>query len=194
MNDHVLVMFDNSRDLGKWYDQKYTEMGSGWSIPKEEALRLIQWAGFSLNQKKLLDIGSGDGDFISHIYDNFDCTGIDLSEVGVNFANNKGLQAKFEVMDIEQNSFKDEEFDYLTSIGSIEHVIDLDHALAECHRIVKDGGLFLCMVPNELWLYMDQPQEQTHTDEEWSEYFKRAGFEVIKMVRRSDLTDFLLKK
>jgi|SRR5581483_11259193 len=192
---HTLIKFDNSKDLGDWYNQKYTEMGGGWKIPKDEALRLMEWAGIPKDRtKRLLDIGSGDGDFIGHVADYAKCMGIDLSSVGVELASRMPVDAYFEVADIEDTGYASGVFDWLTSIGSIEHVINLPVALDECYRLLKDDGKFLCLVPNELWGYLDQPQEQTHTDEEWAKLFEAAGFIIEKVNRRNDLTDFLLKK
>lgn len=196
MNDgHRLIKFENSTGLAEWYNDKYTEMGGGWKIPKEEALRLIDWADFEAHRvKSLLDIGCGDGDFLWHVGDLFDSDGIDLSSVGIGIAKKNVAFANFFVLDIEKSGFADNAFDYLASIGSIEHVVHLDVALKECYRIMKSDGKFLCLVPNELWTHMDQPQEQTHTDEEWIKLFNAAGFQVIKHNRRNDLTDFLLIK
>jgi len=194
-DSHTLIQFNNSKDLGNWYDQKYTEMGGGWKIPQEEAIRLMAWADMTPDKEKtLLDIGCGDGDFLKHIHNYAKCTGIDLSSVGIEFATRMGIDAIFEVNNIENTGYAPRSFDYLTSIGSIEHVIDLDIALKECFRLLKRDGKFLCMVPNELWKYLDQPQEQTHTDQEWKIFFINAGFIIKKVNRRSDLTDFLLTK
>lgn len=191
---HNLVRFNNSADLGTWYDNKYTEMDGGWKVGQEEALRLIEWAGFEKDGKTLLDIGCGDGDFISHITSYFKCTGIDLSAKAIEFATKRGILATFEVKDIENTTYPIWAFKYLTSIGSIEHVINLDKALSECYRIIEPGGRFLCMVPNERWQHFDQPQEQTHTDREWQKLFEKAGFITHAINRRGDLTDFLLLK
>jgi ubiquinone/menaquinone biosynthesis C-methylase UbiE len=191
----ALIMFDNSKDLGAWYDKKYTEMGGGWKVGAEEANRLIDWAKLERGTgKSLLDIGCGDGDFLSHIYPDFICEGIDLSNVGIEFCRARGIGVTFWVQDIEQAFCKPERYDYLTSIGSIEHVVDLGKALARCYKILKPGGVFLVLAPNELWKYEDQPQEQTHTDEEWVELFEKAGFECTKQQRRADLTDFVFVK
>ena len=193
-----MITFDNSTQLGEWYDKKYTEMGGGWKVGKEEALRLIKWAGFQSNiNSQLLDIGCGDGDFISHIDDKFTCIGIELSEVAWKLCKARRLNAYFYHQDIETISphiFRDGRFDYITSIGSIEHCLDIDLALRNCHRILRDSGKFLVLVPNELWPHQDQPQEQTHTDKEWPKIFGQAGFIVAKVNRRNDLTDFLLVK
>jgi SAM-dependent methyltransferase len=169
-------------------------MGGGWKCGEEEANRLVDWAGFKKGKDKLLlDLGSGDGDFLLHLQDQFTCIGIDLSTVGVDFAKKSAVNAEFHVADIETYQHLPL-FDYLATIGSIEHVIDLDRALKNCYKLLKDDGLFLALVPNELWIYEDQPQEQTHTDEEWAALFTKAGFKVMKQNRRSDLTDFLLSK
>ena len=186
----------NTKSIAEWYDNKYTEMNGGWKIGQDEALRLIEWAEFGHAFKYiLLDIGCGDGDFVSYISDKFWCIGIDLSEVGIKYASDRGIKSSmFEVADIETLDYPNGYFDYLTSIGSIEHVENIDRALKSCFDLLIEGGKFLCMVPNELWIHKDQPSEQTHTDEEWTELFKKAGFKVLKVNRRNDLTDFLLTK
>lgn len=38
--------------------------------------------------------------------------------------------------------FKDESFDAILSVATLEHVDDLDKFLRECHRVLKPGGVF----------------------------------------------------
>jgi ubiquinone/menaquinone biosynthesis C-methylase UbiE len=197
METHELTKFKNSKDLGKWYDQKYTEMGGGWKVGQEEALRIIDWAEFAVDSgMDLLDIGCGDGDFIYYVCKYFQCWGIDLSAVGIKHAEKLELWpgTAFTVEDIEDTNFVSESFNYLTSLGSIEHCISIPKALAQCYRIMKNDGKFFVLVPNELWQHFDQPQETTHTDKEWAKLFTDAGFKIVKKNRRQDLTDFLLVK
>lgn len=192
-----LIQFDNTRDLANWYDQKYQDMGGGWKIPEEEAVRLIKWAGIKKDKtKSLLDIGCGQGHFVSIANRYVRAGGIDLSRVVIKMAKETFPEMAFEVDDIEMELPTEVlgVLDYLTSIGSIEHCIDMKTALENCHKLLKPNGKFLVLVPNELWVHMDQPQEQTHTDEEWEDIFNDAGFIVTKSNRHNDLTDFLLVK
>ncbi len=199
MSARSLIQFEKTEDLAAWYDQKYTEMGGGWSCPPEESNRLLDWAGIEVDKKKiLLDIGCGEGHFWEEASKRVFAMGIDISEVILKKAYSRYPaqlgKFTFQKVNIENTVFTSGHFDYLTSIGSIEHVINLDAALDECYRILNPKGKFLCLVPNELWPHMDQPQEQTHTDEGWTAIFKKAGFKIEKFNRRSDLTDFLLTK
>jgi cyclopropane fatty-acyl-phospholipid synthase-like methyltransferase len=196
---HQMVRFDNSKDLGKWYDEKYTEMGGGWKIGEEGANKILDWIGVKPGSEGLLlDVGSGDGDFVRTSAQRIRSIGIDLSSVGVEYAVefSKAMgqkDAEFLVADIEQYQHMPT-FDYITSLGSIEHCIHIHLALLSCFNNLKDNGLFYVLVPNEAWQHFDQPQETTHTDEEWTTLFTDAEFKVIDQKRNNDLSEFLLRK
>lgn len=195
MDTHKLIKFDNTADLADWYDKKYIEMGGGWQIPREEAVRLIEWAEIDVEPtKSLLDVGCGHGYFTNFADEYVMATGIDISKTIITYARATFPETQFIKLDIEATLWPDHMFDYITSIGSIEHCINLDSALVECYRLLKNDGKFLVLVPNEQWQHFDQPQETTFTDYEWSRLFDACGFKVIKQNRRQDLTDFLLIK
>ncbi len=197
MNDtHQLIRFDNSKELGSWYDQKYTEMGSGWKIGEAGANAILDWMGINEDTTGLLlDVGSGDGDFILTASKRIPCIGIDLSQVGVDYSNNMKLEnTVFLVQDIETYQLLSPVFNYITSLGSIEHCIHIDVALNRVYSNLRDEGIFYILVPNEGWQHFDQPQETTHTDEEWIELFTAAGFKVKEQKRNNDLSEFLLVK
>lgn len=190
-----LIQFDNTKDLASWYDQKYTEMGGGWSMMPETANEILEFIGITLPQptKTLLDVGCGEGYFVQHVSSNFfKCVGIDISEVIVKKAQDRSPNDLFLAQDIETMSAIIK-FDYITSVGSIEHCIDVNKALKKVKALLNEGGLFYALVPNEEWLHMDQPQEQTHADEEWTEMFTQAGFSIVKQRRNRDLSEFLLQ-
>lgn len=195
MNGHILEQFNNSEDLGKWYNGQYTAMGDGWDCPRDAALWYINFAEILKDSsKELLDLGSGAGHFIKTAQEFVLCTGIELSTVGLDMARARVPGAKWMQVDMESMPFQDGQFNYITSIGSVEHVIHIYKALAEIHRVLKDDGRLFCWVPNEKWLYQDQPHEQTHTDEEWLEIFDNAGFKSIKLEDRGDCTAILFIK
>jgi len=51
--------------------------------------------------------------------------------------------------------FPDAHFDVVASLCVLEHVIDVDHVLAELHRVLKAGGTFVIMGPN--WSGLNNP-------------------------------------
>ncbi len=193
---HQMIRFDNSVDLGKWYDQKYTEMGDGWECPREAALSYLEFMGIVDKQdnKTLLDVGCGAGHFIQTAQEFVDCLGIDLSYVAIHKAQERCPQSTFAIGNIEIHELGSERFDYITSVGSIEHCIDINAALWMIQRKLKDDGVFYALVPNEAWQHFDQPQETTHTDEEWETIFKHGGFKTVKFRRNGDISEFLLRR
>lgn len=100
-------------------------------------------------QAKVLDIGCGDGQKtlkfqkkigIEKIY------GIDGVTERLVAAKNRGvetIQANLE----KKWPFKDSTFDVLVSNQVIEHVVDLDNFISECHRILKHNGY--CVISTE---------------------------------------------
>ena len=48
--------------------------------------------------------------------------------------------------------FPDGAFDYVTSLGSLEHYRRIDQGLREMARVLKPDGLACIMVPNVFWL------------------------------------------
>ena len=78
-------------------------------------------------------------------------TGIDISEVVVKRAienfQQRGLKARFVQGDIRDLPFSDNEFDYLYTMGTIEHVPDPERAIKEIHRVLKPGGVAVIGVP-----------------------------------------------
>lgn len=98
---------------------------------------------------KLLDIGCGrpcgcmeDGAFIRFM--GFG-TGLDVKDCGGGFDFQKG-----DLMDMR---FADGSFDVVVAMEVLEHVTDLDIALSNIHRVLRDDGVFIMSTPNNniLW-------------------------------------------
>jgi len=53
------------------------------------------------------------------------------------------------VSDLRSIAFADESFDYLYSMGTIEHFREYYHALKECFRVLRKGGIAIIGVPNK---------------------------------------------
>jgi ubiquinone/menaquinone biosynthesis C-methylase UbiE len=102
---------------------------------------------------KLLDIACGLGDLLYFASQRqLDCYGIDLSIVAVKAARTRAPLAKITEGNAEILDFADETFDYVTSIGSLEHLLDPGKGLVEIRRVLKWGGYALILVPNSYYL------------------------------------------
>jgi 2-polyprenyl-3-methyl-5-hydroxy-6-metoxy-1,4-benzoquinol methylase len=104
-------------------------------------------------EKKLLDIGCGNGVFIDDMNDlGWTTTGIDFDGDAVDYCLKKGLNAK--KGDLKGLSFPSESFDVITLNHVIEHLYDPAEVLQECFRILKPGGEVVITTPNaQSWMF-----------------------------------------
>jgi ubiquinone/menaquinone biosynthesis C-methylase UbiE len=102
-------------------------------------------------EKKILDFACGNGE--NGIYASSfgsECIGIDISPEGVENANknakkyNVDNRCKFIEMDGENMTFDDNTFDLGVEYGALHHV-DLDLALSELSRVLKNKGKMMCI-------------------------------------------------
>jgi SAM-dependent methyltransferase len=99
------------------------------------------------SQKKILDLGCGNGRIGALFVENNEVFGIDFSESAIAEAKKRGIKAR--VGDISSRlPFDDETFDTALLIEVIEHVFDPLFLLQESYRILKKGGTLLCAIPN----------------------------------------------
>ena len=188
--------------MGEWYDQKYKEMNGAWVTPAEDCNkwldRIMKWVwimkGTEVYQPTLLDIGCGGGHFIEQAEKRCGCTGIELSFEGIGETIRRVKSDSTEILksDIEKTEFIDGEFDIITSIGTLEHVIDIPKALKEIHRILANDGIFYLYAPNELWDYTDQPNEVTMSKDEWMILLK--DFKLLEFEKVGQNNLYILKK
>jgi tocopherol O-methyltransferase len=119
--------------------------------PKEKAqLQLIEHLALLAEVKRgadILDIGCGfgaSGIYLAKHY-NATVTGITISSVQVEMANQAALRerfdAKFLLMDAEAMDFQ-KQFDVLWSVESISHYQDLQGFFASAAKLLKPGGTF----------------------------------------------------
>lgn len=101
--------------------------------------------------KRILDFACGNGE--NGIYAaslGAECIGIDISPEGIANANQNAEKfrvaerAKFVVMDGENMTFDDNEFDLAVEYGALHHV-DLEAALSELGRVLKPQGRMICV-------------------------------------------------
>lgn len=97
--------------------------------------------------QNILDIGCGDGTFLSQIkHKNINLHGVDFSEFQLQKAQ-KIAQTK--QCDLEQGiPHKDNSFDIIYCAEVIEHVHNPDFLLEECNRILKQDGYIILSTPN----------------------------------------------
>jgi SAM-dependent methyltransferase len=98
---------------------------------------------------KALDYACGDGLFTFQMAEaGADVFGIDISPVSVSNAareaEERGIPAKFSVMDCENLEFADNTFD-LINVSGVLHHLDVKRAYSEMARVLKPTGTILCV-------------------------------------------------
>lgn len=122
-----------------------------YSITEASNDCIDKWLSKNVLDKKTLDYGCGNGKSSIKMAQlgAKEVWGIDISDVSIQNAlketKNEGLfeKIKYQVMDAEQTSFKNESFDIIYESGTLHH-LDLKKAYFELSRILKKDGKMLC--------------------------------------------------
>ena len=157
------------------------------SLALKRKLNLIN--SFSTEEKKLLDIGCGTGDFLQTIQqDNWMVSGIEPDENARQIANSKTNNV---VSDIDQMTlFESHSFDVITLWHVLEHLPNLDEQISMLKRLLKKKGSLVIAVPNfksfdanyykEFWAAYDVPRHLWHFDKD--AISKLFGAEKMRLV------------
>lgn len=195
----VEITHKNVASLQAEYDQLYRE------APIRDEDRAYAWIARQIfktcpNATSMLDVACGGGYFLREMSCLYPVSasfhGIDLSSEALKIARQEFPKANYALSVAENMPFEPKSFDVVTCLGSLEHFLNIEQALAESKRILKPGGIFLAMVPNIMW-YQDilsvlltqnrKSRNQTHelfaSYEEWKEMLEAAGFKIVKALK-----------
>lgn len=97
---------------------------------------------------KVLDVGCGDGKFISML--GGDVRGIDNDSRGIAFAKLINPSGTYEVVDGKRIPYADKTFDRVFLIETLEHIppSEITELIKEINRVLKDDGKFIITVPS----------------------------------------------
>lgn len=105
-------------------------------------------------QKVVLDVACGVGYGSYHLIKTGArrVSGVDISKDAIAYAKTHYADPKvgFIVGDATKLPFPDKSFDVIVSFETIEHVREYEKYLAECKRVLKEGGVFICSSPNKV--------------------------------------------
>lgn len=100
-----------------------------------------------LCQKRVLEIGCGDGvASMNALHEGAYVTAIDISPKSIDFLIEQAKEAQLDhhldarVMDAHQLEFANNSFDLVIGNGILHHLSDLDRAMCEIKRVLKDTG------------------------------------------------------
>lgn len=138
-----------ANEFNQWHDRgRADSMENEHIIAVEAALKEMNISG----DMKTLDIGCGNGYttrlIAKLISEKGKATGIDISENMIKTAKEKSLSIKnteFLVANFLNLPFEDNFFDIIISVESIYYAEDLNKALKEIKRVLKQKGKFYCI-------------------------------------------------
>ena len=159
-------------------------------ISLKRKLKLIN--SFSSNEKKLLDVGCGTGDFLQIAQKNkWTVSGIEPNEKARTIANTKTSNSVFEVdylLKIKPNSFN-----VITLWHVLEHLPKLDEHISILKSLLKPEGTLIIAVPNynsydakyykEFWAAYDAPRHLWHfSQSSVSKLVEKEKMKVVKIL------------
>jgi ubiquinone/menaquinone biosynthesis C-methylase UbiE len=150
----------------------------------EEMLQLIRQ--FKENGR-LLDVGCSYGFLVNKASKHFESYGIDISSFAVKKSKEhcKGSVSRASAVNL---PFKDESFDVMTLVDTLEHIPDYKECLKDVVRTLKKRGILLLQLPNPLiWAHICARiglDDETHMNnfrlEQWQRILLENGFKIEK--------------
>ena len=136
-------------------------------------LEFLKCPAISKN-KKLLDLGSGEGSFVSVCKDyNINAFALDAYSHKIDF-------------ELDKIPFESNQFDFITLTSVIEHIKSPKNLLIEIRRVLNKDGYLIITTPNFKYshkIFFDDPTHvKPYTNKSIVKILNFYGFEVIKTV------------
>lgn len=195
------------RNINKYSPKLFgvPERKLSWYAPAAYSLRscLTEFWGV---KGKVLDIGCAAGQTtltLKRQRPDLEFWGIDPMEEAIETAQRTCPDIEFKAAPAEKLPFKDNFFDAAISIAVLEHVDDPQKAVTEAFRVLKPGGIFFSITPQEkskvalpgllgprIWRLTEKyfGHKSQFTAKDLVDLFQKTGFKVEKVY----FSDFLI--
>ena len=177
--------------IKNWYDYEYAKNPNRFIRNWKSYNRFISPINPDKG-KKLLDVACGMGGLLKAARERgLASFGLDISREGIVLAAKLNGCRKLIVANGERLPYKDNSFDYITNIGSLEHFPDPKIGLREMIRVLKAEGKICIVLPNSFGLFgkligftgTGQIMERLATLDEWKSLLEREQLGVISIHR-----------
>jgi len=125
------------RVIGSYFDSEETDA---------RYVRFYKWLEELVRQhasgRSILDVGCGDGVFLSTISNQWSKHGVEPSASGAKLAQKKNLDVAHATLDTSPQQY---EVDVISALDVVEHVIDPHHFLDSFKRHLRPGGVALLL-------------------------------------------------
>lgn len=164
--------------MSEFYPKQYNEMADNYSDMFSEMNKksIEEFNGFlspfDLSNKKIVDLGCGEGHLISYLKEKgANCSGVDASDEMVEIAKNR-TSADVRVESFSKTSFEDNEFDFVVSKWAIQTIDEIEPVYSEALRILKPGGYFIFLAVHPFRHFLEKKKQG-------KDYFKKEIVESI---------------
>jgi len=139
---------DEHEQIADFYNNQYYGKTTSPKPPSRHLKRLAETLCITA-EDNVLDIACGTGEWLS-VCGNMgaDVSGVDISSRAITICQQRLPRGEFVCQAAETLPYPDESFDVVTCLGSLEHFLDQNQAIAEIHRVAKADARVLILVPN----------------------------------------------
>jgi len=142
----------------------YSNCSASFDMSQENWIYLINKYTSGTENNLILDIGCGAGQLAIELSESaFQSIGIDTS---LRFKNNQKFSEKciFIRADGHKLPFKDNTFDLIVTVGTLEHANDYKLCIQEMKRVLrKSSYMFIMMGPTRIWRFLDKREHRKIT-------------------------------
>ena len=156
-------------DSKKSFTDKLYQIVKGYTLNKK--LSLIN--SFKTEQKNLLDVGCGTGDFLFNCKNNgWNVVGVEPNQNAKSLAESKLTVNSISKIYTNLSDINSEKFDVITLWHVLEHVTNLEVYILNLKQLLKPNGVLVIAVPNfksydanyykQFWAAFDVPRHLWH--------------------------------
>lgn len=187
--DSELNSYYESEDYISHTDEKRGFISTLYQIVKSYSLRskINLISKFAGENKTLLDIGAGTGDFlVTAKSKEFKVTGIEVNEQARKRAEQKGISLLVNLDDV-----AGKKFDVITLWHVLEHLPNLKSDLNKIENLLNPNGILVIAVPNyksydakfyrEFWAAYDAPRHLWHFSQNSITKLAGENFKLLKI-------------
>jgi SAM-dependent methyltransferase len=184
---------DEYFDKWNYSDRPLGKYSMYWFARRYFAALIRRYAPPGGSERRLVEMGSGLGDLLMLLQDDFTCTGVDL--IPRSIENTHRIAPKVEAILGDATDFsryKDGELSVVVALHLVEHIPDPQQTIRDITRALRPGGLFFFATPHPEYslrrfkdrendaIGKDKTHINCHVPAVWKAWCEAAGLRVLK--------------